>query len=103
MRRRELALCREMLRLRSTELRLSIAAQSIVLERPLAQADQALAGLRWLRQNPAWPLAGGALLLALRPRRALSWGFQLWSAWRLWKHGGRALHTLAVQRRVGGD
>lgn len=101
-RRCELLLRRELLRLRSAELRLAMAVQSAVLEPPLAQADQMLAGLRWLRRNPEWPLAGGALLLVLRPRRALRWGGLLWSAWRLLNRGGRVLRTLSAPRREGG-
>ena len=96
MRRKELLLRSEMLRLRSTELRLSMAPHSVVLQHHLAQADQLIAGLRWLRQHPALPLAGGALLLVLRPVRALRWGVQLWSAWRLWTHGERALRRLST-------
>jgi YqjK-like protein len=42
-----------------------------------------------LRRQP-WIVAGGlALLVALRPRRALSWLMKGWSAWRLYRGAQR--------------
>lgn len=40
---------------------------------------------RSARRHPAWIAAGVALLVALRPRKALKWaatGFSLWRTWR---------------------
>jgi hypothetical protein len=98
-RRRELQLRREGLRMRSAELRLTIADHSRVLEPPLAFADQARAGMHWLHAHPEWPLGTLALLLVLRPRRMLRWTGRLWWGWRLWRRGQRTLQALAALRR----
>jgi YqjK-like protein len=100
--RQELQLRRERLRMRSAELRLTIADRSQAFAPPLALADQAQAGVRWLRAHPEWPLGTLALLLVMRPRRVLRWGGRLWMGWRLWRRGQRALQALQVmvaQRR----
>ena len=98
-RRRELQLRREQLGTRSTELRLMIAEHSRVLVTPLALADQVRAGVRWLRTHPEWPLGALALVVILRPRRAVRWAGSLWWGWRLWQRGQRALQGLAAQLR----
>lgn len=80
---KELANRKQQLLIRSAELRITFSHEARVLQAPLAVADQAVAGLQWLRAHPAWPLGALALLAALRPRRALAWGTRLWWGWRL--------------------
>lgn len=84
-RRRHLAARREELRIRSTVLRGRLATQAQAWQVPLALADQVAEGVRWLRRNPEWPLAGAALVLLLRPRLLWRWagrGFWVWQLWR---------------------
>lgn len=50
---------------------------------PLALADQGLAVLRVIKHHPAWIVAGGVLLAALRPGRAGKWLRRGWVAWRI--------------------
>jgi hypothetical protein len=89
------ALRREQLLLRSATLRGQLARDAQVLQAPLALADSVRDGLRWLRQNPEWPLGGVLLLLVLKPRRTWRWISRGWWAWRLWR---RATLLLAPQR-----
>jgi hypothetical protein len=66
------------------------------LQRPAALADQLGAGLAWLYQHPQWPAGVLALLLILKPRRALAWTGKLWWLWksarrlRRWRENLRA-------------
>ena len=60
--------------LRSTELRGRLAADAVVLRRPLALADRVREGWRWLRAHPEVPLAALVVVAVLRPRRAWRWG-----------------------------
>lgn len=89
---------KQLLLLRSAELRLSLAEQSQLLQPPLAVADQVRAAGRWLRAHPEGPMAAALLLGLMRPRRALRWGTRLWSGWRLWQ---RARHWLAAAPQPG--
>jgi len=43
-----------------------------------------------LRRRPWWVAGGVALLVAMRPRRALRWAVRSWSLWQLYRRG-RAL------------
>jgi hypothetical protein len=54
-----------------------------------------------LRRRP-WIIAGGvALLVALRPRRALGWLMKGWSAWRMYRGAERWLrHAIARNANV---
>lgn len=81
----ELQLRQQRLLIRSTELRLQLRSDLQRLERPAAWADQFKAALLWLYQHPQWPAGVLALLLILKPRRALVWTGKLW--W-LWKSAG---------------
>ena len=92
------ALRRELLLVRSRALRQQLARESQVLETPLAIADQARQGLRWLWQHPEWPIGGLVLLALLRPRRAWRWAARGWWAWRLWQRTGRLLVAVAGRR-----
>jgi hypothetical protein len=85
MKQNELILRQQYLQLRSSELRIKLAAQTQVFKRPLLIADQTLSGLQWLYRNPQWPLAGLLVLLILRPQRFLFWGGRLWVAWKSFK------------------
>lgn len=89
---------RERLRLRSTELRVAIGERARVLEPPLALADQVHRGVAWLRTHPQWPLGALAMLVLLRPRRALRWGGRLWWGWRLWRRSQRLLRAIVEPR-----
>jgi hypothetical protein len=92
----ELALRRERLLARSAALRLELVDRSSVLQRPLALADSARRGVHWLRTHPWWPLAGVALTLIARPRRALRWGVGVWSGWRSWRRVRAWIERLAT-------
>jgi hypothetical protein len=85
----ELQIQRERLRLHSTALRLQVAGQARVLVAPLALADQARAGVRWLRKHPEVPLLALGLLVFARPRGAVRWAGRLWWGWGLWQRGRR--------------
>jgi hypothetical protein len=71
-------------------------AERELLAAALERGDQAVAVLQRvralveeLRRRP-WIVAGGvALLVALRPRRALGWLMKGWSAWRLYRGAQR--------------
>ena len=71
-------------------------AERELLAAALERGDQAAAVLQRaralveeLRRRP-WIVAGGvALLVALRPRRALGWLMKGWSAWRLYRGAQR--------------
>ncbi len=75
------------LRLRSAELRVELANDTLALRRPIALTDRFYQGYLWLRERPHWLLGGAgataAMLALLRPRRLLRWTASgLW-AWRL--------------------
>lgn len=83
-RQQELAQRCDALQARSAELRVVLARESQVIQTPLALADQALAGLRWLKAHPLWVGIVVAVLVVWRPRRVLRLGARAWGAWRLW-------------------
>lgn len=93
MNRDELILRQQQLLVRSAQLRLNLADQIQVFKRPLAVVDTARGGLRWLQANPQWSLSALALLVVLRPRRALVWGRRLWWAWRTLKRAQNWIAT----------
>lgn len=78
----DLQLRQQRLLIRSTELRLQLRGDLQRLQRPAAWADQIKAGLLWLYQNPQWPAGVLALLLILKPKRALAWSGRLWWLWK---------------------
>lgn len=78
----ELQLRQQHLLIRSTELRLQLRGQMAQLQGPAAVADQVKAGVTWLYQHPQWPAGALALLLVLKPRRALAWTGKLWWLWK---------------------
>lgn len=85
---------------RSAQLRLVLANQAQVLQRPLALADQARSGLQWLYRNPQWPLGVLALLVLVRPRRAMVWGGRLWWAWKTYKQTQHWLAKKPIPRQL---
>jgi hypothetical protein len=98
-RRAALVRRQQQLLVRSSELRGQLARDAQVWQPPLALADQVHAGWRWLRAHPEVPLAAAAVLLVLRPRRALRWGWRLWSGWRLWLRLQRRLQLRGLSLR----
>lgn len=76
---------------RSQQLRLSLAEDARVLERPLALADRVAAGARWLYCHPQWPVGVLTAMAVLRPRRALRWGRRVWWGWRTYRKTLRLL------------
>ncbi len=91
----DLLLRQQLLLRRSQELRLSLADQVMVLERPLAAVDAVQRGLRWLYAHPLVPLGALALLVALRPSRAIRWTGRIWWLWQTWRRV-----RLAIQQNV---
>lgn len=85
MSRVETLLRQQRLVLRSAQLRHTMADQAQALKLPLSLADRARGGVDWLRQHPLVPASALALLVLLRPARALRWGGSLWSAWKLYR------------------
>jgi hypothetical protein len=69
----------------------------------IGRSDEAAALLQRIRgildelRSRPWIVAGGvALLIALRPRRALGWLMKGWSAWRLYRGAQRWLQQFAA-------
>ena len=89
-----LALRQQVLRLRSTELRGRLVADAAVLQPPLALADRVHEGWRWLRANPAAPVAALVVVAVLRPRRVWRWSWKLWWGWRTLRRLQRRLHPV---------
>ncbi|HSV44292.1 MAG TPA: YqjK family protein [Ramlibacter sp.] len=89
---------RRALQAQSRGLRLRITLEAQPLRRPLALADQAWAGIGWLAAHPQWPAAAAALLVVLRPRKAIGWALRLWSGWRLWRRVRAAVTTELGER-----
>jgi len=88
-----LALRQQVLLLRSVELRGRLAADAAVLQRPLALVDHLHEAWRWLRANPAAPIAAVVVVAVLRPRRVLRWGLRLWWGWRTLRRLQRRLQA----------
>jgi hypothetical protein len=84
----ELQLRQERAVWRSAQLRRELSVQSQVLVAPFAQVDRARAGLVWLRRHPVYLAGLVALVVAIKPRKAVS---TLRSAWALWRTAQRYL------------
>lgn len=95
----DLAVRQQRLLVRSAQLRLVLAEQAQALRRPLALADRVQSGLQWLYRNPQWPLGALALVIVVRPRRAMVWGGRLWWSWKTFKQAQHWLtrHPLSKQ------
>jgi len=61
-------------------------------------ADQARSATQWLLQHPEWPLGVAALLIVLRPGRALRWAGWAWQGYSLYQRGQRVLNRAARAR-----
>jgi hypothetical protein len=85
---------RERLILRSGLLRTQWSQQVQVLRAPLGVADQARAGAQWLLQHPEWPLGVAALLIVLRPGRALRWAGYAFQGYGLYRRVKRVLNRM---------
>jgi hypothetical protein len=82
---------RERLILRSDQLRGTWSRQVQVLRSPLGVADQARSAAQWLLQHPEWPLGVAALVIVLRPGRALRWASYAWQGFGLYRRVQRVL------------
>jgi hypothetical protein len=87
MRERLLALAERRARLqaRARSERESIAVLLAPADSAVAVFRAAQGALAEARRHPLIMVAGVALLVALRPRRALSWLARGWSLWRLYR------------------
>ena len=81
---------------RRAQLQQRASAERESLAAVMARSDEAALLLQRLRRmidelrNRPWIVAGGvALLVALRPKRALGWLLKGWSAWRMYRGAQR--------------
>lgn len=68
---------------RSAALRGTLVREAAAWERPLGAADGALVLMCWVHAQRYWLIGASALLLTIRPRRALRWLRRGWWLWRL--------------------
>ena len=85
--------------MRSALLRERLASDVQVLRRPLALADNLRTGWNWLRAHPEAPLVAAAVVVVMRPRRALSWAARLWWGWRTVQRLGLAQPLMDAWKR----
>lgn len=78
----ELRLRQERAIWRSAQLRRDLSVQSEVLVVPFAQADRVKGGLLWLRRHPVCLAVLVAVVVAIKPRNALSKMGRAWTIWR---------------------
>ncbi|MDO9133837.1 YqjK family protein [Hydrogenophaga sp.] len=79
----QLASRRQLLVLRSGQLRGQVVDQMQAVQPALVWADRLQDAWIWLRANPL-AVAGGVLAVAVwRPRRSLGLALRLWSGWKL--------------------
>ncbi|MCX7892192.1 MAG: YqjK-like family protein [Burkholderiales bacterium] len=90
----ELERRRERLVLKAAAQRSALARDFRPLEPPLALADRGIAAVRYLRAHPGFVVAGVAVIVALRPRRALVWASRGFAAWRTWRWASAQLRRL---------
>jgi hypothetical protein len=62
----------------------ALVDRSYVLDRWMQLANRFAAEVR---KHPGWVLAAVAVLVALRPKRALSWAVKGWSLYQLYRRG----------------
>lgn len=93
---------REQLLARSAQLRAGLMLQAGTVRRPLAWADRARDGWRWVQDHRDWVLGGAALVVALRPGRTLTLAGRALAMWQFWQRTRpmwmRLLHT--IERRL---
>jgi hypothetical protein len=84
---------------RASAERESLAAYMARTDGPVRVATRALAAgarlLEEMRRQPLLVAAGAALLIALRPRRALGWALKGWTVWRTVRSAQRWLQLLS--------
>lgn len=95
----DLLVRQQRLLVRSAQLRLELANQAQVVQRPLALADQAQSGLQWLYHNPQWPLGALVLVMLVRPRRTMAWAARLWWTWKAVKQAQHWLTQHAISKQ----
>lgn len=93
----ELSRRQQRLLVRSAELRVTLGHQAQVLQTPLALADQARAGLQWVRAHPEWSVGMLLMVTVMRPQRALRWASRLWTGWGLYNNVRRWMIRSAAQ------
>ena len=99
-----LALRQQQLLSRSAQLRRQVAVNMAPWQLRLGQVDQVRAavsnGWQWLRAHPEVPAGAAALLLLLRPKRALSlawrWGRRGWLGWQIWSRVQRQAEARGI-------
>jgi YqjK-like protein len=87
---------RERLVLMAAAQRDAVARDFRPLERPFALADSAVSAVQYLRAHPGFVVAGIAVVVVLRPRRAIAWVSRGIAAWR-----GYRWATVQLRRFVG--
>lgn len=95
----QLTLQQQRLLMRSAHLRRTLASQVGELRAPFALADTGWATAQWLHRNPYTVIVPVALLVVLRPARALRWGARLWWGWRTFRRAGRWMASTQKLRR----
>ena len=80
----ELALKKQRLQLRSTDLRDDLASHAAAFEPLFAAGDAVCEGAHWLRRNPEIAAAAGVALLVARPRMLFRWARRSVVAWQAW-------------------
>ena len=83
--RLEVAVRHGALRARIAAQREDLAKHAAPLESALGGADQALAGVDWLKHHPAAVAAAAAVIVLVNPKRAWRWskrGFLVWRGWQ---------------------
>lgn len=65
--------------------RRNVSARLALWEAPLGVADRSVAAARYLRRHPSIVVAAVALLVLLKPRRAIAWARRAFVAWRTWR------------------
>lgn len=85
---------RDRLVLKSAAQRDTVTRHVRALERPLALVDRGLTALQYLRAHPAYLVVGIAVVVALRPRRALVWAGRGLAAWRAYRLGAAQIRRI---------
>ena len=98
--RQDLALRRELLLARSTQLRQQIVVRSAVLAPLLTFGDRLRAAGYWLRRHPEAVIVFALGVTTVRPRVAWRWGVRAWTAGRFYLRLREQLAELSrVERR----
>lgn len=82
----------------SSQLRERLVVHGRAMAPALVWADQARAGVQWLKAHPWVPALAGVLLLWRRPRLVWRWGGRLWAASGLVRRAVAAWQAFAVKK-----